>query len=202
MCHSLGGVPCKLLTITENIHFNLAYFDMITMYHKKEARDRFMIKDSLKKMTDEMKATKITKLLDKRKLNIEHMRQQTRTQIGKQMTGETDQDIGIETRFLQHLMIHEHKKAIIITSRVHPGETQSSWAMDGMIKFLVSNHPEAQQLRKQYIFYIVPMLNPDGVIHGNHRTDLTGFDMNRKWGDPSPYLHPTLYAVRQLVKMI
>lgn len=75
MCHSLGGVPCKLITITENIHFNLAYFDMLTMYHKKEARDRFMIKDSINKMSEENKEKKIAKLIEKRKLNIEHMKQ-------------------------------------------------------------------------------------------------------------------------------
>lgn len=25
------------------------------------------------------------------------------------------------------------------------------------------------------------MVNPDGVIHGNSRTNLLGFDINRKW---------------------
>jgi len=25
------------------------------------------------------------------------------------------------------------------------------------------------------------MVNPDGVIHGNSRTNLLGFDVNRKW---------------------
>ena len=26
------------------------------------------------------------------------------------------------------------------------------------------------------------MVNPDGVIHGNSRCNLAGFDLNRKWG--------------------
>lgn len=25
------------------------------------------------------------------------------------------------------------------------------------------------------------MVNPDGVIHGNSRTNLLGYDVNRKW---------------------
>lgn len=25
------------------------------------------------------------------------------------------------------------------------------------------------------------MINPDGVIHGNSRTNLFGYDINRKW---------------------
>jgi len=48
--------------------------------------------------------------------------------------------------------------------------------MEGVIKFLVSEHPKAISLRKNFIFYIVPMLNPDGVIMGNHRTDVLGYD--------------------------
>ena len=46
------------------------------------------------------------------------------------------------------------------------------------------------------------MLNPDGVIQGNHRTDLAGFDMNRRWLEPSPFIHPQIYAVKNLVRMI
>jgi murein tripeptide amidase MpaA len=56
---------------------------------------------------------------------------------------------------------------MIITSRVHPGETQASFALEGIVKFLLSDHHKAQQLRQNYVFYIIPMLNPDGVIHGN-----------------------------------
>jgi murein tripeptide amidase MpaA len=26
------------------------------------------------------------------------------------------------------------------------------------------------------------MLNPDGVIHGNSRTNMLGYDINRTWG--------------------
>jgi murein tripeptide amidase MpaA len=82
------------------------------------------------------------------------------------------------------------KKAMIITARVHPGETQASFALEGMVNFLLSSHKKAVELRKHYIIYVVPMLNPDGVIQGNHRTDLAGYDMNRRWVNPSPWIHP------------
>lgn len=34
------------------------------------------------------------------------------------------------------------------------------------------------------------MLNPDGVIHGNTRTSITGNDLNRRWTHPNSELHP------------
>lgn len=41
--------------------------------------------------------------------------------------------------------------------------------MQGVIDFLTSDHVEAQILRDNFVFKIIPMLNPDGVIHGNYR---------------------------------
>jgi len=34
---------------------------------------------------------------------------------------------------------------------------------------------------KNYVFYVIPMVNPDGVVFGNYRCNLTGKDLNRKW---------------------
>lgn len=70
------------------------------------------------------------------------------------------------------------------------------------MNFLLSEHPRAKDIRKQMIVYVVPMLNPDGVIQGNHRTDLNGMDMNRRWSQPSPWIHPTIYAVKNLSYLI
>ena len=61
------------------------------------------------------------------------------------------------------------RSAIVITARVHPGESNSSFMMHGFIKFLTSQDPAAIALRNNFVFKIIPMLNPDGVIHGNYR---------------------------------
>lgn len=66
------------------------------------------------------------------------------------------------------------KKGVFISARVHPGESNSSWMMKGIIDFLVSSEPEAILLRDNFVFKIVPMLNPDGVINGNYRCSLVG----------------------------
>ena len=34
----------------------------------------------------------------------------------------------------------------------------------------MSDHPVAQALRNKFVFKVVPMLNPDGVIHGRQVT--------------------------------
>nr|XP_045242361.1 cytosolic carboxypeptidase 6 isoform X3 [Macaca fascicularis] len=91
------------------------------------------------------------------------------------------------------------QKVVFITGRVHPGETPSSFVCQGIIDFLVSQHPIARVLREYLVFKIAPMLNPDGVYLGNYRCSLMGFDLNRHWLDPSPWVHPTLHGVKQLI---
>jgi murein tripeptide amidase MpaA len=92
------------------------------------------------------------------------------------------------------------KKGIFLSARVHPGESNSSWMMKGLIDFLVSNAPEARALREKFVFKIVPMLNVDGVINGNYRCSLCGSDLNRRYKTPSKVLHPVIYSVKRLVK--
>jgi len=54
------------------------------------------------------------------------------------------------------------------------GETNASWMMKGCIDYLTGPSEGAQRLRQKFVFKIVPMLNPDGVIVGNYRTGLAG----------------------------
>ena len=77
------------------------------------------------------------------------------------------------------------KQGVVISSRIHPGESNASWMMKGVIDFLVSNDPQAITLRDKYVFKVIPMLNPDGVINGNYRCSLAGCDLNRRWKYPS-----------------
>ncbi|XP_076102521.1 cytosolic carboxypeptidase 1-like isoform X2 [Mytilus galloprovincialis] len=91
---------------------------------------------------------------------------------------------------------------IFLSGRVHPGESNSSWVMKGTIDFLLSKKPAAQQLRENFIFKIVPMLNPDGVINGNHRCSLAAEDLNRRWDNPCPKLHPTIYHTKGLLQYL
>ncbi|VDL95846.1 unnamed protein product [Schistocephalus solidus] len=90
-----------------------------------------------------------------------------------------------------------------MTGRVHPGETNASWVMRGLLERLTDpDDAEMQDLRRMFIFKIVPLLNPDGVICGNHRCSLAARDLNRQWINPSPTLHPTIYHTKCLINLL
>lgn len=44
------------------------------------------------------------------------------------------------------------------------------------------------------------MANPDGVIYGNFRCNLSGADLNRQWISPSKILHSVPFALGQMLK--
>lgn len=89
-----------------------------------------------------------------------------------------------------------NRKGVVITARVHPGESNSSYVMKGAIDFLSSEDIEAIELRKHFVFKIVPMINVDGVVFGNNRCSLSGFDLNRIWKKPDVQLFPEVVAIK------
>ena len=73
------------------------------------------------------------------------------------------------------------RSVVMITCRVHPGETPCSHTLRGFIDFVTGDSPAAVKLRERVTFVVVPMLNPDGCALGNYRTDSMGVDLNRAW---------------------
>lgn len=115
------------------------------------------------------------------------------------------------------------RKYVFLTGRVHPGETNSSHIMHGLIQFLLSSDDIAANLRKKCIFKIVPMINPDGVVNGrsaninliltgevhklnviffSHRCSLAGVDLNRQWKTPSVSNTPTIFWTKLLYRYL
>ncbi|XP_029655057.1 cytosolic carboxypeptidase-like protein 5 [Octopus sinensis] len=91
-----------------------------------------------------------------------------------------------------------NKKVILLSARVHPGETPGSLVLLGLVRFLLSNDKNAARLRKEFVFKIVPMLNPDGILVGNYRMDCLGSNLNRVYNNPDPLIHPSIYSVKSL----
>ena len=96
-----------------------------------------------------------------------------KTLLCKTLAG-NDCEMLIITNFYSDPEDIARRKSVIISGRVHPGESNSSYIVQGIIEFLVSNDMCAKRLRNTYVFKIIPMLNPDGVIIGNYRCSLTG----------------------------
>jgi len=122
-----------------------------------------------------------------------------KTVLCKSLAG-NDVDMLIVTNFESNPVDIAVRKAIILTCRVHPGESNASWIMNGVIEFLVSDDEQAEFLRNTFVFKIIPMLNPDGVIVGNYRCSLMGHDLNRQWIGSSSKFHPINYHTKLMMK--
>jgi murein tripeptide amidase MpaA len=97
---------------------------------------------------------------------------------------------------------NKKKPVIIITSRVHSGETPASLVFKGILTYLLSDRKEAKLLRSQYNFILIPCLNPDGVVCGNYRNSAAGVDLNRLWIFPDERFNPEIFHTKNLLKRL
>lgn len=83
----------------------------------------------------------------------------------------------VNTQPVDEIIIGNAKlPAIVLIARQHPGETLSSFFIEGVIKEIL-NSPE---MLKKHSFIIYPIVNKNGVKNGNHRI-INGIDYNRSW---------------------
>ena len=68
--------------------------------------------------------------------------------------------------------------------------------MEGFLRELIADNKYSNNLRKAFLFKIVPMINIDGVVNGNYRFSASGFDLNRKWKRCSRKLHPEVFLLK------
>ncbi|KAL5502396.1 hypothetical protein EMCRGX_G009163 [Ephydatia muelleri] len=97
---------------------------------------------------------------------------------------------------------HKCKRAVVLSARVHPGETNSSWVMKGLLDYLTGQSPDATMLRELFVFKVIPMLNPDGVIAGNYRCSLAGRDLNRNYRSKLKGAYPSIWHTKAMVKRL
>ncbi len=104
------------------------------------------------------------------------------TYVTKTLLGLSEEGRNIDLLKITNSSIPDSgKETIYIVGRQHAAETCSSHMLKGMIDFLISDNTDAQRLRDQTVFYIVPMVNPDGVYLGNSRVTSENRDPNRDW---------------------
>ena len=89
----------------------------------------------------------------------------------------------------QHAHHFAGRPIVYISSRVHPGETPASHMFEGILRLLLTrgvDDPRAAMLRRNFVFKLIPILNPDGVSRGHYRADTRGVNLNRRYKDPDP----------------
>ena len=105
------------------------------------------------------------------------------------------------TNFNSNINEIKKRKCVFLTSRIHPGETSSSYVIQGVINFLINiKNKISIFLRNKYIFKIIPMINIDGVIYGNYRTNIKGRDLNRMWVEPNENHSICVLNIKKLIK--
>ena len=66
-----------------------------------------------------------------------------------------------------------------------------------LLSNLISDHASA--LRNNFVFKVIPCLNPDGVARGYYRFDTYAQNLNRFWKDPDVSDHPTIWAAKHAI---
>ena len=79
--------------------------------------------------------------------------------------------------------------------RQHAWESGSSWAGDGAVRALLAD----AHLRDRVRWHILPVADPDGVVHGGVRFNRHGFDLNRNWDVTDPVRMPEIAAQRKAI---
>lgn len=84
-----------------------------------------------------------------------------------------------------------------VIARQHPGETMAAWCAEGIVdRLLDPADPVVAALLEEAAITIVPGVNLDGGVLGNHRTNAAGRDLNRSWDAPDLEHTPEVFAVR------
>ncbi len=85
-----------------------------------------------------------------------------------------------------------NKKKVLIVGREDSSEAGGSWVAEGIIKYLLAGIPDSNEVLKNMVFYVLPLLSADGVAMGatNYPLDPNGngyVHFPDQWGDESSY---------------
>lgn len=102
----------------------------------------------------------------------------------------------VQGRPLHRLDITESERPdyVFIIARQHPPEVSGAIGMMHFVDTIAGDSELSRAFRRRYNTVVVPMVNPDGVAHGNWRCNANGVDLNRDW---SHFTQPETRAVRK-----
>ncbi len=64
------------------------------------------------------------------------------------------------------------KPIIVIVGRLFPTDSLSSFYIHCLLNLLLSRDALVHKLRENYEIWVIPMLNPDGVVLGNNESNV------------------------------
>jgi hypothetical protein len=76
---------------------------------------------------------------------------------------------------------------VVIYAREHGNEQDSSWAAEGAIQFLLSESPDAREIRNRFTFLIIPILDPDGAAWGSYENMIQSFAIGQETPESIAY---------------
>jgi hypothetical protein len=103
-------------------------------------------------------------------------------------------------RNVELLRIHDNKKPpefkVFLSSRNHCGEMMATYALEGIIETVLSDTEDGRWLREHADFFIVPLVDKDGVEDGDQGKNRKPHDHNR---DYKQRIHTTVQAITEQV---
>lgn len=67
---------------------------------------------------------------------------------------------------------------------------------------MLESNPIWNELIKLCNWHIIPISNPDGVIHGNSRVNIAGYDINRCWAQYLLYRSAEAMAISKYIEKL
>jgi hypothetical protein len=131
----------------------------------------------------------ISSISGKKFVNIEEI-SKTKEGRGLELISITDPQFGS----------HE-KKTVFLIAMQHSGEDASTFYLEGLINFLLSEDEDAARARRHFDFKLIPMMNPDGVFHGTSRYNAEMEDLNNIWFSEEK-MQPEVEGVQRWFKNI
>ena len=90
------------------------------------------------------------------------------------------------------------KIGVWILARQHAGETPGSYALEGLVDYVLSDRKMASELREKVIFNIVPMVDIDNVCRGAYGKNSLPVDFSDDWGEKS--IRPEVIQIKNLIR--
>ena len=116
--------------------------------------------------------------------------------LRREVVGETAGGLGMPLWTIADPAGGDDRPVVWLMFRQHAWESATSWACEGAMRWLLGGSADAAKLRREFVWKVYPMADPDGAATGGVRFNRNGYDLNRNWDAMDAKLMPEIYAQR------